>query len=170
VERDETSRTAIHSFLLLAAALAIATACGTATHAQDRLDKYQAQYDAEANPVRRAKLLGQMGTLVVARVRSTFKSEQDEKALDILTHYRDEVTKTLDDLNSPGADAVRHPAGFKELQIGLRDAVRQLDDLILIIPVDKRPFFRTVRTDLADTQNKLIDLLFPTSDKGIKKE
>jgi hypothetical protein len=83
-----------------------------------------------------------------------------------LTHYRDEIQKTLNDLLATGVDPVKKPAGFKELQIGLRMSTRQLDDLILTIPVDKRPFFRAVRTDLADVQNKLIDLLFPKSEKS----
>jgi len=42
-----------------------------------------------------------------------------------------------------------------------RDEVRHIDDLILTLPVDKRPFFREVRTDLVNTQNELIDALFP---------
>jgi hypothetical protein len=43
----------------------------------------------------------------------------------------------------------------------LRETVRRVDDLILSLPVDKRPFFREVRSDLAKAQNELIDSLFP---------
>ncbi len=60
-----------------------------------------------------------------------------------------------------GVDAERKPAGFKELQISLRETIRRIDDLILTLNVDKRPFFRVVRNDLFVDQNELIDDLFP---------
>ena len=142
------------------------TCSGRIAAQEDRLDRYQRQYEAEANPARRARLLGQMGPVEIARARTIYKTGKDEQALDELTHYRDEVRKTVDELIATGVDAVRKPAGFKELQIGLRMSIRQLDEFILTIPADKRPFFRGVRSDLADVQNKLIDLLFPRTPKS----
>ncbi len=100
--------------------------------AQDRLTVEQARYDQETDPVRKAR-------------------EQ----------YRDEVRHIAELLKATGVDAEKKPAGFKELQISLRETVRHIDDLILTLPVDKRPFFREVRTDLVNTQNELIDALFP---------
>ena len=67
-------------------------------------------------------------------------------------------------------DAEKKPAGFKELQISLRETVRHIDDLILTLPVDKRPFFREVRDDLVKTQNELIDALFPRRPNQIPKK
>jgi hypothetical protein len=64
-------------------------------------------------------------------------------------------------LNNMGVDPERKPAGFKDLQISLRGTIRRIDDLILTLPVEKRPFFREVRTDLFNDQNQLIDDLFP---------
>ena len=68
---------------------------------------------------------------------------------------------TVTALNGMGVDAERKPAGFKELQISLRETIRHIDDLILTLQVDKRPFFRAVRNDLFTDQNELIDELFP---------
>src|SRR6267154_1162213 len=75
-------------------------------------------------------------------------------------------------LKSTGVDAEKKPAGFKELQISIRENVRRIDDLILSLPVDKRPFFREVRTDLVKTQNELIDALFPrrSEERRVGKE
>jgi hypothetical protein len=64
-------------------------------------------------------------------------------------------------LNGMGVDAERHPGGFKELQISLRETIRRVDDLIFGLEVDKRQFFRPVRNDLFTDQNVLIDELFP---------
>jgi hypothetical protein len=60
-----------------------------------------------------------------------------------------------------GVDAEKKPAGFKELQISLRETIRRVDDLIFTLNLDKRPFFREVRNDLFANQNQLIDKLFP---------
>jgi hypothetical protein len=64
-------------------------------------------------------------------------------------------------LHGTGVDAEKKPGGFKELQISLRETIRRIDDLILTLNVDKRPFFRAVRNDLFMDQNVLIDELFP---------
>ena len=168
--RREASRLALRSLFQAALAMVACTALETAVRAQDRLSQYLTQYQNETNPVRKARLLGQLGPLEIDKARMTFKAGEDEQALAIITRYRDEVRITSDALTATGVDAVKRPAGFKELQIGLRVTVRRLDDLILTIPVDKRPWFRAVRSDLADSENKLIDALFPTAEKNSKKQ
>ena len=80
------------------------------------------------------------------------------------------VKATVGALNAMGVNAERKPAGFKELQISLRETIRRIDDLILTLEVDKRPFFREVRNDLFMYQNELIDDLFPRRpDRGSPK-
>ena len=152
----------------LAASLCVLLA--TLAPAQDRLSKFKSLYAQETDPVRKAKLLGEMGPLEVDQARAAFKSGSDEQALDILTQYNDEVQKTTTALMAARANAVKHPAGFKELQIGLRVSLRRLDDFILAIPVEKRPWFRSVRADLANVQNTLIDALFQTGGKAAHGE
>ena len=93
--------------------------------------------------------------------RKQLKSGDDVGSLHTLEQYRDEVRETVAALKATGIDAEKKPAGFKELQISLRETVRHIDDLIFTLPVDKRPFFREVRTDLVTAQNDLIDALFP---------
>ena len=85
----------------------------------------------------------------------------DVDTLAQLQHFRDETQSTVASLETVSAHASDHPAGFKELQIALREAVRQMDDILLVLPPDKHPWFRAVRSDLVDSQNRLIELLFP---------
>jgi hypothetical protein len=82
--------------------------------------------------------------------------------LAVLQQYNDEVRKTAKALVATGVDAQWRPAGFKELQISLRESIRHLDDLILALPVDEREWFQAVRFDLSAIQNLLLDALFPT--------
>jgi hypothetical protein len=138
--------------------------------AQDRLAGLLAQYEAEADPVRRARVLSKLGDDQVEEARKQWKSGEDVASLQTLEKYRDEVQETVAKLEAAVPDAEKKPAGFKDLQISLRETVRHIDDLILTLPVDKRPFFRDVRDDLVKTQNELIDSLFPRRPKLMPKK
>ncbi len=131
--------------------------------AQDRLTVEQARsrYDQETDPVRKARALVKLGDEQIDEARKQLKNGDEVASLHTLEQYRDEVRHIAELLKATGVDPEKKPAGFKELQISLRETVRHIDDLILTLPVDKRPFFREVRTDLVNTQNELIDALFP---------
>ena len=129
--------------------------------AQDRLAEDLAKYQHEGDPVHRARDLAKLGDEQIDLARRQLKADQEVDSLHTLEQYRDEVRETVTALNGMGVDAERKPAGFKELQISLRETIRRIDDLILTLNVDKRPFFREVRNDLFMNQNQLIDKLFP---------
>jgi hypothetical protein len=133
--------------------------CGSLS-AQDRMAEDLARYEHETDPVRKARALAKLGDAQVDLARKQLKDDE-VTSLHTLETYRDEVHDTVAALNGMGVDAERKPAGFKELQISLRETIRRIDDLILTLSVDKRPFFRVVRNDLFMDQNQLIDELFP---------
>ena len=138
--------------------------------AQDRLAADAARYEQEPDPVRKARALAKLGDDQIDEARKQLKAGDDVGSLHTLEQYRDEIQHMAEVLKSTGVDAEKKPAGFKELQISIRENVRRIDDLILSLPVDKRPFFREVRTDLVKTQNELIDALFPRKpDRNSKK-
>ena len=97
-------------------------------------------------------------------------SDQDDAAFSALERYRDDVRNTADGLSAAQANAARHPAGFKELQIGLRESLRRLGDLVLLVSSDQQPRFEAVRSDLSATQNSLIEALFPSSKEKREKD
>jgi hypothetical protein len=130
--------------------------------AQDSLAKDEALYQLEREPVAKARILAKMGRLEVELARADLKADKDEQALSDLEHYRDEVESVVEALSATGFNAEQHPSGFKELQISLRQMLRRVDDLINLLPFDKKPWFQAVRSDLAKSQNVLIDALFPT--------
>ncbi len=138
--------------------------------AQDRLAAEVARYEQETDPVRKARALVKLGDGQIEEARKQLKAGDDVGSLHTLEQYRDEIQHMAEVLKSTGVDAEKKPAGFKELQISIRENVRRIDDLILTLPVDKRAFFREVRTDLVKTQNELIDALFPRKpDRNSKK-
>jgi hypothetical protein len=141
------------AFVMLAASLPL--------RAQDRLSAELVQYQREADPVRKARVLAKMGDDQVELAKNQLKSGTDVDSLHTLELYRDEVQDTVAKLKATGVDPEKRPSGFKELQISLRVTVRHIDDLIFTLPVDKRPFFQAVRDDVAKVQNDIMNALFP---------
>ena len=128
---------------------------------QDRLAGLLDQYHHENDPVRKARILVKLGDDEVELAKKQLQGGNDVASLETLENYRGQVEQTVAGLKATGVDAERKPGGFKELQINLRENIRRVDDLIFTLPADKRPFFREVRTSLANMQNDLIDALFP---------
>jgi hypothetical protein len=156
--------------LRICTATIAALALFTPLAAQDRLAAELSRYEQETDPVRKARALTKLGDDQIDEARKQLKAGDDVASLHTLEQYRDEVQHMADALKATGIDAEKKPAGFKELQISLRESVRRIDDLILSLPVDKRPFFREVRMDLVNKQNELIDALFPRQpDRNPKK-
>ena len=129
--------------------------------AQDRLAVDLGKYQHETDPIRKTRALVKLGDDQVDLAIRQLKINDDVASLHTLELYRDEVHDMVATLHGLGVDPEKKPAGFKELQISLRATIRHIDDLILTLPVDKRPFFREVRNDLFTDQNQLIDDLFP---------
>lgn len=120
--------------------------------------------------MRKARLLIRLGDDQIEESRTQLKSGEEGAALHTLEMYRDEVHETVAALEAAVPDAEKKPSGFKELQISLRETIRRIDDLILTLPVDKRPFFREIRDDLVKMQNDLIDALFPRKPNQIPRK
>ncbi len=156
-------------FLVLTSmALGAMLAIGAAD--QESRARYEAQFQLERDPVAKAKILAKLGRFEIDKGRADLKADKDEQALADLEHYRDEVGSTVQALSATGVNAEQHPSGFKELQISLRETLRHIDDIINLLPYDKRPWFQAVRSDLAKSQNMLIEALFPTvGEKRSKK-
>jgi hypothetical protein len=142
------------------AAIAALALCGLLA-AQDRLAEDLARYQHEADPVRKSRALAKLGDEQVDLAKKQLKEDDEVASLHTLEQYRDEVHDIVAVLHATGVDAEKKPAGFKELQISLRETIRRIDELILTLNVDKRAFFRVVRNDLFADQNALIDELFP---------
>jgi hypothetical protein len=143
--------------------LSLLIACNAALRAQNpELAKLEAQFQSETNPVRKAKLLAKLGPLEVDEAARKIKADQDEMAFAALERFRDDARSTADALAATQVNASRHPAGFKELQIGLRQSLRRLGDLFSLVPSDEQQRLEALRSDLATTQNSLIEALFPS--------
>jgi hypothetical protein len=128
---------------------------------QNNTSELRSKFTNEADPVRKAKLLVPLGE---AEFRDILKDEESEDfggALAIFQQYRDEAQACQKALEGKEPDPEKHPNGFKQLQISLRQSLRRLSDIIVDLPADDQKPFLDVRRDLEQMDRQLIHELFP---------
>ncbi len=134
---------------------------GLAATGQDRLAQLRSEFAGASDPVRKAKLLAKLGPLEIQQVREDAHAGKAAQALSQLEEYRDQVHAAHTALKATGVDAEKRYGGFKQLQITVREAIRQIDDILFALAVDQRPPFRQVREDLDGVNSQLMHALFP---------
>ena len=83
----------------------------------------------------------------------------------IFEKYRDNVRQAFELLRKQEPDADRHPRGYRQLELEVRQGIREVEDTLLVTPDDVRPPLEIVRKDLIETDDVLIHLLFPRRTK-----
>jgi hypothetical protein len=121
----------------------------------------RARFDSETDPVRKAKLLGPLSEAEFRDILKDTDSEDFGAALAIFQQYRDEAQACQKALEGKEPDPEKHPNGFKQLQISLRQSLRRLSDIIVDLPADDQKPFLDVRRDLEQMDRQLIHELFP---------
>jgi hypothetical protein len=129
--------------------------------AQDRIADLRARLAREPNPVAKAKLMPDLGDAEFAAIDADVMQERLSEALAILRTYRDEVDTCNKGLDAMKVDAEKHPGGFKQLQISLRESLRRLDAVIVNMTTDEQAPFLEVHRDISEINRHLIQQLFP---------
>jgi hypothetical protein len=132
-----------------------------AMQTQDPADAFRAKFTKETDPVRKAKILIPLGDAEFRDIQKEAGADNAEGALAILRQYRDEAQASQKALEATAHDPERHPNGFKELQISLRESIRRLDNVIGDLSGDEQKPFRDIRQELEQMDRRLIHQLFP---------
>ena len=121
----------------------------------------RARFTNETDPVRKAKLLVPLSEAEFREVLKDADSENFGEALALFEKYRDEARACQKALEAKEPDPEKHPNGFKQLQISLRQSLRRLSDIIVDLPAgDQKPFI-DVRMDLEQMDRQVMHELFP---------
>ena len=128
---------------------------------QNSTAELRARFTRETDPVRKAKLLVPLGDAEFRDVLKDTDSDNLGEALAIFQQYRDEAQTCQKALEGKEPDPEKHPNGFKQLQISLRQSLRRLSDIIVGLSGDEQKPFIDVRKDLEQMDRQLIHELFP---------
>lgn len=140
--------------------LAIPAALG-AMQTQDRTAEFRAKFVRQTDPIQKAKLLPQLGDAEFQEIRKETGEGNLSVALDILREYHEQAQACEKALDGTGRDPERHPNGYKQLQISVREALRRLDDLLVGLSGEEQKPFLEIRNNLDEMNRQLIHELFP---------
>jgi len=127
----------------------------------ESLAELQARFDREENAVRKAKLLVKLGNAQLEETRRAEKTGDYNTLGLTLEKYRDNVRAALEALKKQRPDAERHSDGYRQLEIHVREGIRNVDESLLVVPEVYEPPLKIVRQDLVGMDEELLKLLFP---------
>jgi hypothetical protein len=129
--------------------------------AQDRTTQLRARFDRETDAVRKAKLMPELGEQQFVIVREKVRGAEFAEANVVLEQYREEAQACELALTTSRIDAEKHPAGFKQLEISLRESLRRLNEMLPGIGAEEQAPFLEARKELIDIDQRLVHKLFP---------
>jgi len=146
--------------LLVAALLTAGDACA-ARMVQDRVAQRAAQFDRESDPVRKARAFPRYGDELLKLLREQLKKETYAPALETLERYLTNASLAHKGLKESGINAERKSNGFRQLQIHLRQSIRQVEEAARSAPFADRDRYEAIRREIEQMNRDLINMLFP---------
>ncbi|HTW23798.1 MAG TPA: hypothetical protein VMD78_09365 [Candidatus Baltobacteraceae bacterium] len=125
--------------------------------------EFQARFDHETDPVQKAKLMQRLGMDQFSEIRKEIDQGNLAEATGILDQYRDDARICIEGLDAKKINAAKHSSGFKQLQISVQEALRQMDEIVAGLTGDQQTEFIAVRGDLQKMNDHLVEELFPSS-------
>ena len=143
--------------MLLAAALACASAGGVAEDAA----QLQQRFDHENDGVKKAKLFQKLGDAQFEQERQAAKANDFVTVGLVMEKYRDNARAALEALKKAHPEAEKHSSGYKQLEIHVGKGLVEIRDVIITMPEPLRPPMELVQKDLQDIDVELLRMLFP---------
>lgn len=122
----------------------------------------EARLKRESDPVRKAKIQIRLSRFKLYQAAAAFDKGNTEEADKLLTAYLERVKGAWSTLKSSGRQAHKKPAGFKELDIALREDARYLDDVKHRVSYMVRAPVEKAAQEVEDLRNEVLKALFPT--------
>ncbi|MGC2420532.1 MAG: hypothetical protein WA405_02665 [Candidatus Acidiferrales bacterium] len=128
---------------------------------QNRTEQLRARWEQETDAFHKAKIMTKLGDAEFQDISREAAAEDFPAALAGFQQYRDEARRSVEALDAKSLNAEKHPAGFKQLQISVRESLRRINELIAGLTADQQEPFLAVRKDLEELNRRLIHELFP---------
>ena len=132
-----------------------------ASPAQQSIADLQTRFDRETNGAKKEKLFEKLGDAQFAEThRAAHQSDFQTVGLQ-MEKYRDNLRVTLEALKTQHPNAEKHPGPYRNLEIHVREGLRELEDFLIVAPPEYGPPLELVRRDVSKMEDELLHLLFP---------
>ena len=129
--------------------------------AQESVAQLQAKFDHENNSVRKAKLLVKLGDAEIEDARRAGREGDNNTVGFTMEKYRDNVRAAFEALKKQHPDAEKHSNGYRQMEMQVKQGIREVEDTMLAAPAPYKPPLQIVRQDLISMDEEMIRLLFP---------
>jgi hypothetical protein len=151
-------------WLRLLAASALVALAATPVPA-DSLDKLRRDLARAHDAVDRAKATAKLGDELVKQMSELYKKGAYTDGEQLLDEYLKAVRAAHRGLQDSGRDARRKPAGFKQLEIHLRQSSHTLERIAQHAPLDSRDPLVQAQKELEGIRSELLQALMQGSSK-----
>jgi hypothetical protein len=152
----------------LMAACLVAAVFATGARAGKSLDTLREEYRQETDPFKRAKFFHKLGNALIAEMRKDEEAGEYAGVPPLFLEYRDSAKAAFEALMATGRNAEKHPKGFRELEIHLRQSLRALNDLVFGLPLENRGALLGPQHDVEAMDDQLVRALFPSTKNAPK--
>ncbi len=152
----------LFTLVFCALPLVLSARVETSVVTADKVPELQAHFDRENHATSKIKLLEKLGQAQFAAATSAQQAGNFNDIGFICEKFRDNVRTAFDLLKKQEPNAEKHPEGYRHLELQTRRGIREVEDLLIIVPQEVRPPIEIVRGDLVQIDDELIHLLFPS--------
>lgn len=157
------------TFVLWVLPLVLSITVATNIVSADKVAELQSHFDKEGHATSKVKLLEKLGQAQFAAATTAQRAGDFGDIGFICEKFRDNVRSAFDLLKKQEPNVEKHPEGYRHLELQTRRGIREVEDLLIIVPAEVRPPIEIVRGDLIQTDDELIRLLFPARTKPAEK-
>src|SRR5215472_15592048 len=136
--------------------------------AQQTVAEWQSHFDRESNSVKKAKLLVKLGDAEFEEARRAEKAGDNNAVDATMEKYRDNVRAALDALKKQHPDADKHSNGYRQMEMQVKQGIREVEDSMLAATPAYKPPLQLVRQDLIAMDDEMIRMLFPLRPAPVK--
>jgi len=111
--------------------------------------------------MRRAQMMPKLGEAEFDEITRDVDAGKLPEAVAVLREYSSEIGSCEKGLDAEHINAEKHPKGYKQLEISLRESLRRLNGLLVSFTAEEQQPFLDVRSDLDTLNRHLIRELFP---------
>jgi hypothetical protein len=152
----------LSTFVLCLLPLAFSSRVEPNVATADKVTELQSHFDRENHATSKVKILEKLGQAQFAAATSAQQAGNFNDIGLICEKFRDNVRTAFDLLKQQEPNAEKHPEGYRHLELQTRRGIREVEDLLIIVPQEVRPPIEIVRGDLIHFDDELIHLLFPS--------
>ena len=126
-----------------------------------RLDQERARLARSTGPIDRTRTQIEISNLLVSMMDDAIDDGDIERLDQRLTEYRSTVIDARNTIMDSGRNAAQNSAGFRELEIALRQHVRQLGDIGTQLTFQFRQPITELMDEVSGIRDELLAALFP---------